>query len=98
VACTLLLQNDYFFPESGFLSIIFDFLFTVEMKALISDTKNSIFFIKALEELGFFMDKKMIFEEKIFPLSVSKLYNPQNFFPFNLKNLYYSGYQFLDIT
>jgi hypothetical protein len=59
------------------------------MKVLISCTENPKICIEVLDELELFIDKKVIFEEKKFPLvhrppSVSKFCNPHNFFPFNL--------------
>jgi hypothetical protein len=70
-------------------------IYTIIMKVLISCTENPTFFIEVLDELELFIDKKVIFDEKIFSVgppsgrlpSVSKCCNPHNFKDYGFLNL-----------
>jgi hypothetical protein len=73
------------------------------MKVLISCTEKPKIFIEVLDELKLFIDKKVIFDEKKFPLvrrlpsavcrlpSVNKFCNPHNFFSFQPRHFSFSG-------
>jgi hypothetical protein len=58
--------------------LAFYFLFTIVMKVLVSCTENSNFFIKVLDELELFIDKKVIFDSVGPPPPVSKICDPYN--------------------
>jgi hypothetical protein len=64
------------------------------MKEMISCTENPKKFIEVLDELGLFVDKKVIFDGKkisVGPPSVSKFCNPHKFFSFQPRHSFFSG-------
>jgi hypothetical protein len=64
------------------------------MEVLISCTENPKKFIEVLDELEFFIDKKVIFDEKknsVGPPPASKFCNPHNFFSFQPRHFFFSA-------